>query len=75
MAKSLQKIQNLALKKILGVFRTAPFLPMEVESALAPPRIRPCRNTRQYTFRLNKLSKFYPVNMEANAEHDLPKLT
>ncbi|KHJ32784.1 hypothetical protein EV44_g3492 [Erysiphe necator] len=30
----------MALRKILGVFKTAPILPMEVEAALAPPQIR-----------------------------------
>ena len=39
-ALSLQKTQNMALRKILGVFKTAPILAMEVEAALMPTRIR-----------------------------------
>lgn len=65
----------MALRKILGVFKTAPILPMEVEAALAPPRVRLCRNMRQYALRLAKLSKLHPVNMEANKELELPKPT
>jgi hypothetical protein len=37
LTKLLQGVQNLAIRKILGVFKTAPILPMEVESALPPP--------------------------------------
>ena len=38
--KPLQALQNLALRKILGVFKTAPIIPMEVEAALQPPSVR-----------------------------------
>ena len=38
--RPLQALQNLGLRKILGVFKTAPILPMEVEAALLPSSIR-----------------------------------
>jgi hypothetical protein len=62
--RSLQVLQNLALRKILGVFKTAPILPMEVEAALVPPDIRLDANNCQYAFRMLKLSPTHPVNHE-----------
>ncbi|KAJ8063422.1 hypothetical protein OCU04_008642 [Sclerotinia nivalis] len=61
--KTLQLLQNLALRKILGVFKTSPIKPMEVEAALCPPEIRLNAGIRQYAFRLLKTSPFHPVNM------------
>jgi hypothetical protein len=52
----LQALQNLALRKILGVFKTTPIIPMEVEAALLPPDIRLNASIRQYAFRVLKLS-------------------
>lgn len=34
------KLQNLALRKILGVFKTAPIIPLEVEAAIPPVPLR-----------------------------------
>jgi len=62
--KPLRAIQNLALRKILGVFKTAPISAMEVEAALLPPRIRLESNLQKYAFRLQKLSPQHPVNKE-----------
>ena len=62
--RPLQAIQNLAVRKILGVFKTAPIIPMEVEAAVLPPRVRLNTNIRQYAFRILKLSPEHPVNME-----------
>ena len=62
--KPLQAIQNTACLRILGVFKTAPILAREVESALLPPQIRLNHNIRQYAFRLAKLSKKHPINLE-----------
>ena len=42
----LQAIQNLAARKILGVFKTAPIAPIEVESALPPVAVRLNTNIR-----------------------------
>jgi ribonuclease HI len=60
--KPLQALQNLAVRKILGVFKTAPILPMEVEAILAPPEVRLDASIRKYAFRLQKLSPSHPVN-------------
>jgi ribonuclease HI len=59
--KPLQAIQNLAIRKILGVFKTAPILPMELESGLLPPIVRLNYNRRRYAFRILKLSNNHPI--------------
>jgi hypothetical protein len=59
--KALQSIQNSAIKKILGVFRTAPTLPCEVEANLPPPPLRVERTCRMYALRLKKLQRSHPV--------------
>lgn len=59
-----QSLENLALRKILGAFKTAPILPMEVEAGLKPAKTRLDSNIRQYAFRLAKLSLNHPINTE-----------
>ena len=58
----LQAIQNLALRKVLGVFKIAPIKPIEVEGAIVPPKIRLSHYIRRYALRLLKLSETYLVN-------------
>ena len=69
--RPLQAIQNLAVRKILGVFKTAPIIPMEVEAALPPFKVRLNTNLRQYAFRMLKLSPKHPVNSEITKYQEL----
>src|SRR5665213_815342 len=69
--RPLQAIQNLAVRKILGVFKTAPIIPMEVEAALLPPVVRLNTNIRQYAFRMLKLSPEHPINSEITKYREL----
>ena len=73
--KPLRAIQNLALRKILGVFKTAPISAMEIEAAILPPRLRLDTSLQKYAFRLQKLSDKHPVNQElsllVNTEREL----
>jgi ribonuclease HI len=62
--RPLQAIQNLALRKILGVFKTAPIIPMELEAALLPPIVRLNHSNRRYMFRVLKLSLSHPIRAE-----------
>jgi hypothetical protein len=62
----LQAIQNLATKKILGVFKTAPILLRDFESALLLPIVRLNYNQRRYAFRILKLSNSYLVKAKFN---------
>ena len=47
-----QKLQNKAIRKILGVFRTSPISPMEIEANLAPPELRIRQKIKRYAFRI-----------------------
>jgi len=64
--RPLQAIQNLATKKILGVFKTAPIAPRELESTLLPPIIRLNHSQRRYVFRVLKLGLNHPIRAEFN---------
>ena len=61
LANKLQVLQNLGLRKILGVFRTSPIPTMEAEAGLVPPSIRLNASVRQYAFRLFVLPESHPV--------------
>ena len=56
-----QSLQNIALHRILGTFRTSPIIPSEVEAALPPPEIRMNTNMRRYAFRARKLPPSHPI--------------
>ena len=58
------------MRKILRVFRTAPILPMEVESCLQPPKIRLQANISKFALRMSKLHFSHPVNYEMQKERD-----
>ena len=57
-------MQNLATKKILGVFKTAPIILLELEAALPPLNIRLNHTSRRYILRALKLSKKHPIRLE-----------
>src|ERR1700710_229020 len=69
--RPLQAIQNLATRKILGVFKTAPLLPMQLESALPPVIIRLNHKLRCYTLRALKLSQNHPIKIEIDCAIEL----
>jgi ribonuclease HI len=60
--KPLELLQNMALRKILGVFRTAPIKAMEVEAGLLPPHIRLSNQLRRYRLRMLMLPRNHPIN-------------
>ncbi|WP_432712296.1 reverse transcriptase domain-containing protein [Pedobacter sp.] len=65
-AETLQSLQNIGLRKILGTFRTTPITPQEIEAAIPPPRVRLSSALRRYAFRaLNLLGKEHPVQIAA----------
>lgn len=70
-----QALQNIALHRILGTFRSAPIIPSEVEAALPPPAIRMNTTMRRYAFRARKLPPSHPIhqslhNVWARADDD-----
>jgi hypothetical protein len=71
--KPLQALQNLALRKILGVLKTAPIIPIEIEAALQPPSIRLNTSLRKFAIRTLKLAPRHPINQELSNLPDIPK--
>lgn len=65
----LQKLQNLAMRKILGVFKTAPVKVLEIEAGLLPPDIRLNELTRRYAFRINHLPRDHPIWIHINQKY------
>lgn len=61
-ADRLQGLQNMALRKILGCFKTSPIRPMEVEACLCPPEIRLNHSRRKYAMRTWTLMPNHPIS-------------
>ncbi|KAF7568383.1 Dimer-Tnp-hAT domain containing protein [Pyrenophora tritici-repentis] len=59
--KKLQSLHNLACRKTLGVFRTAPTVPTSLEASLLPPAIRLNSTIRNYASRANLLANTHPI--------------
>jgi hypothetical protein len=65
----LQALQNRALRRILGVFRTAPIIPMEIEAGLVPVSTRLDASITRYAIRTYRLAPNHPINIElANSQ-------
>lgn len=69
----LQGLQNMALRKILGCFKTSPVRPMEIEACLCPPEIRLNHSRRKYAIRSLTLATNHPLNlmMKHNSEESI----
>ena len=57
----LNAIHGKAIRKVLGVFKTTPTLPVEHESFLLPPILRIERQVARYSIRLKNLPENHPV--------------
>ena len=51
MLKKFQKLQNIALRKILNAFKTSPINIMELEAFIPPPKIKFKRICKNYAWR------------------------
>jgi hypothetical protein len=71
---ALDAIQGKAARRILGVFRTAPALPVALEAGLLPPTVRLERLSVIYGLRVRDLPHNHPVP-EALAKTILPRKT
>jgi hypothetical protein len=63
MIRPLQALQNLATKKILGVFKTAPIIPLELKAVLPLLSIRLNYSSRCYILRALKLNKSHLIRL------------
>lgn len=71
---SFSKLQNTAMRKILGVFKTTPIDIMEIECNLMPSKLRLMQKTQKYALRIAKIgnktliSKIVPNTFSKNFE-------
>ncbi len=64
-----QKLQNSALRKILGAFKTSPYMAMELEAAIIPPRVRFNRLCKNYALRIMQIPKNHPIRLRVSASY------
>ena len=56
-----QKLQNLALRKILEAFKTFPIMTMELKAAILSSKIRFNKICMNYSLRIMQLFKNHPI--------------
>ena len=56
-----QKLQNQALRKILGTFKSSPYRAMEIEASLPPPATRFDKICRSYVLRTADFNKSHAI--------------
>src|SRR5438876_1964106 len=64
-----QKLQNSALRKILGAFKTSPYMAMELEAAIISPRARFNRLCKNYALRIMQIPKNHPIRLRVSASY------
>jgi hypothetical protein len=62
-----QKLQNQALRKILGVFKTSPISAMEIEASLPPPKVRFNKMCKNYALRILKMHENHPIRLRVSS--------
>jgi len=58
---SYQKLQNSALRKVLGAFKTSPSSAMEIEVAICPPIVRFQKTCRLYALRIACMTENHSI--------------
>ena len=56
-----QKLQNLALRKILGAFKSSPASAMEIEASLSSPKVRFNKICKNYALRILQMHENHPI--------------
>ncbi len=61
MLEKFQRLQNVALRTILGAFKTSLTKVMEIEAVIPPPRIRFEKTCYNYTVRIIQMNLMHPI--------------
>jgi hypothetical protein len=61
MIKSLETLQNKAIRSILGAFKTTPIAALEAEAAIPPTGLRLNQLKRRYSLRLISAPEYHPL--------------
>ena len=62
-----QKLQNQALRKILGVFKTSPVSAMEIEASLPPCKVRFNKICKNYALRMLQMHEQHPIRLRVSS--------
>src|SRR5204862_6755577 len=66
-----QKLQNLALRRILGAFKTFLIMAMKLEATIPPPKIRFNKICMNYSLRIMQLFKNHPIRTRVSTSFPL----
>ena len=61
-----QKLQNAALRKILGAFKTSLYMTMKLEAAIISSKARFDRICKNYALRIMQISKNHPIRLRVS---------
>ena len=67
MLEKFQKLQNIALRKMLGAFKTSPINAMELEASIPPPKVRFKRIYKNYTWRILQMHENHPIKLRVSS--------
>ncbi len=62
-----QKLQNKALRKILGVFKTSSISAMEIEASLPPAKVRFNKICKNYALRTLQMHEKHPIRLRVSS--------
>ena len=67
MLEKFQKLQNIALRKMLGAFKTSPINAMELEASIPPPKVRFERICKNYAWRILQMHENHPIRQRVSS--------
>ena len=67
MLEKFQKLQNIALRKMLGAFKTSPINAMELEASIPPPKVRFERICKNYAWRTLQMHENHPIRLRVSS--------
>ena len=60
-------MQNNAIKKILGAFKTSSIIAIKLEAAISPPKVRFNRICQNYALRILQMPKNHPIRLRVSS--------
>ena len=67
MLEKFQKLQNIALRKMLGAFKTSLINAMELEASIPPPKVRFERICKNYAWRTLQMHENHPIRLRVSS--------
>ena len=71
MLEKFQKLQNIALRKMLGAFKTSPISAMEIEASLPPPKVKFNKICKNYALRILKMHENHSIKLRVSSSFPL----